>query len=82
MIQNLRVPFGCSVDWIMRSQPVSLYDSLYLSLRWDSLADLMEISVFLSGYVLQLREDDGSKSRGFIVCAQVPKDNQRWVVQL
>lgn len=82
MIQKLRVPFGCSVDWIMRAQPGSLYDSLYLSLGWDLSADLTEISLFLSGYVLWLREDDGGKSRGFMVCAQVPNDNQRWVVQL
>lgn len=81
MIQQLRVLFGCSVDWIMRAQPCSLYDSLYLSLEWDLLADLIETSLFLSTYVLWLREDEGS-SRGFTVCAQVPNDNQRWVVQL
>lgn len=82
MIQQLRVLFGCSVDWIMRAQPCSLYDSLCLSLEWDLLADFMETFLFLSTYVLWLREDEGSSSRGFTVCAQVPNDNQRWAVPL
>lgn len=82
MIRKLWVLFGCLVDWIMRAQPCSLYGSLYLSLEWDLLSEFMEISVFLSRSVLWLKEDEGRRSKRFIVCAQVPNDNQRWEVQL